>query len=188
MASSRTHTSGGRAAVVALAAATGLMLTGCGEDEPAAEGSAENVLGDVAEDEAPEEEPEIPFDEIPGDELVEPAFDGLYDDEFLADIDSYLERPVVLSGEVADLLTDGVFAMTAADDPGIAPILVVTSDAVPEIADGVPVTVTGTLEDALEMGAVEQMPDFELDDPLFEQYAGAPFVFAETVEVSPAAG
>ncbi|CCG05510.1 hypothetical protein [Blastococcus saxobsidens] len=183
----RSRTATSRAAAAALAAAAGLLLAGCGGDEPATDAPAaeepiEDVLDDVAEGESPGDEPDIPFEEIPGDELVEPAFDGLYDDEFLAEIDFYLERPVVLSGEVVDVLTDGVFAMSAAEDPGVPPILVVNSEPMPEIAAGVPVRVAGTLEDALEVGTGEQVQDLGLDDPLFEEYAGAPLLLAETVE------
>lgn len=165
--------------VAALAAATGLMLTGCGEDDPAAVEPVEEVI----EDEPSAEEPETP----PGD-LAEPAFDGPYGEGFLIDAEAYLDLPVVLSGEVADVLTDGVFAMAAAEEPGVTPILVVSGDPLPEVESGVPVTVTGTLQDPVEVGEVGQVPDFALNDPLFEDYAGAPLVFAESVEVSPAGG
>ncbi|TFV63485.1 hypothetical protein E4P41_04305 [Geodermatophilus sp. DF01-2] len=170
---------------MAIAATTGLLLTGCGEETPAAEEEpVEDVLEDVREDESPADEPEIPFEEIPGDELVEPVFDGLYDEGFLADIDAYLDREVVLSGEVADVLSETAFAMTAAGNPAVEPIVVVTPDPVPAVEPGAPVRVAGTLEAAFQILAVEEEQGIELEDPLFEEYAGSPFLLADTVEVT----
>ncbi len=157
---SKTHARRLRTAVATGVAAAALGLAGCGEDP-----------GTV-------DVPEVG----PGSELAEPAFEGQFGEDFLADVDGFTGRQVTVSGEVAEVLQPQVFALTSASD-AVEPILVVGGEVPGSLEAGTPVQVSGSLEQGFDVVDVEDRVGFDLDDPLFEQYSGAPFLIAGTVQV-----
>ncbi|RFU21351.1 hypothetical protein [Geodermatophilus marinus] len=176
----RTHRT--RTALTGLAAAAVLGLAGCGGDDAdtALPGTGDTGAGEDTTGEDALETLE------PDDELVEPpVFAGGYGPDFVSDVDQYAQQQVQLDGQVTEVIQPGFFAMTAPDDPSVAPLLVVDTEAgsTGSLDPGTPVQVTGTLEEGFDVPTVESDQGVDLDDALFEPYAGQPFVVTDSVAV-----
>ncbi|MGY1709211.1 hypothetical protein ACI8AC_06825 [Geodermatophilus sp. SYSU D00758] len=172
----RTHRT--RTALTGLAAAVVLGLSGCGDDEPVATGPQETADDTVAATEDPVDE-EIE----PGGELTEPAFEGDYTEDFIDRAGGYTGEQVTLRGTVGEVLQPGLFTLTSTEDTSAAPILVIGIEAPESIDAGTPAQVTGTLMEGFEVTDVEDQQGVDLDDPLFEQYSGQPYLNADSVEL-----
>lgn len=144
------------------AAALGLSACGTAADEPGTdvEGAQEQ-----------------PAAQQPG------PYAGPYDEAFAEDVAAHADEEVVLTAEVDTIVSPVAFTITSADDPGVAPLLVVNFDADaagPE--EGEVVEVTGRLHEAYNVPTVEEDIGRAPAEDLLAHYDGQPFVHATNVE------
>lgn len=106
-------------------------------------------------------------------------YDGAYDSDFADDMDSYVGQEVTLSAEVAEVVSDKAFSIAGGD---VEALLIVGAESQNDIEPGQLVKVTGTVKKALTVTELEDELQFELDDNLFIDWEGEPYVVATKVD------
>lgn len=166
---SRVHPA--RSAVLAVAVGSALALASCAEG--ATSGSEEDV--DVRDLQQADEVQDV--DTGP--------YDGVYDREFSADVYAYEDETVTVSADVAEVLSPTSLVLAGTEDTEVEPLLVVGATEVGDLSEGQAVEVTGTAHGSFDVAEAEALLGVDLDDPLYEDHVGLPYL--EAAEVQPAA-
>lgn len=114
-------------------------------------------------------------------------FDGTYDQGFLDDVDVRKGQTVTVSANVNKIIAPDAFTIAGTEDTTVDPLLVLHKDAEPELKPELTVKVTGTVHVAFDLPAVEQDLGVDLDDALFEDWNGKPYLEASKIDTSVAA-
>ena len=114
-------------------------------------------------------------------------FDGPYNQEFFDDLDVREGETVTVSANVNEIFTPEAFTIAGTEDTTVDPLLVVHKDAEPELKPELTVKVTGTARTAFDLPAVEKDLGVDLDDTLFEDWDGKPYLQASMIDTSVAA-
>ncbi|WP_156642309.1 hypothetical protein [Arthrobacter sp. B6] len=114
-------------------------------------------------------------------------FDGPYDQDFLDDVDVREGQEVTVSANVNEIITPEAFTIAGTEDTTVDPLLVLHKNAEPELKPELTVKVTGTVHTAFDLPAVEKDLDVDLDDALFEDWDGKPYLKASEIDTSVAA-
>lgn len=158
-----------RALAAGVMAVAALGLTACGEDEDTAGTETGASVEDVQEG---------------ADEDAAGPYDGVYDSSFYDDVESYDGETVTLSADVNEVLTPTSFTIAGTDDTEVEELLVVSADASNDLAADLTVEVTGMVHDAFDLTTAEEDLGTDLDDALYEDWDGEPFVEATLVDTS----
>ncbi|MDN5750955.1 MAG: hypothetical protein L0H64_21015 [Pseudonocardia sp.] len=160
-----THKRGlaGRAALVGVAAASTLLLSACG-DTAGSEAGAD--VADIQQE---------PTEDI-----------GVFDQPDFADPASFVGQTVTVSAEVNDLISTQAFTIAGTLQTGADELLIVSADAGIPITEDSAVEVTGTVMERFDVAGVEEFVGGDLDDGLFEDFTGEPYIQAESIELIPA--
>lgn len=151
---------------------TALGVASCGTEGPETGADVEDVQ------EAPEE--------TETNNAANP-FDGPYDQGFLDDVDVREGQEVTVSANVNEIITPEAFTIAGTEDTTVDPLLVLHKNAEPELKPDLTVKVTGTVQVAFDLPAVEKDLDVDLDDALFEDWDGKPYLQASEIDTSVAA-
>lgn len=154
-----------RLALVGVAAASTLLLGACGDTA----GSEAGV--DVA------------------DVQQEPDADaGVFDTPDYADPASFVGQTVTVSAEVNDLISTQAFTIAGTLQTSADELLIVSAAGGPAITEDSAVEVTGTVMERFDVVGAEEFVGGDLDEGLFGDYNGEPYIQAETIELIPATG
>lgn len=154
----------GRAALVGVAAASTLLLSACGDTA----GSEAGV--DVA------------------DIQQEPTEDiGVFDQPDFADPLSFVGQTVTVSAEVNDLISTQAFTIAGTLETGADELLIVSAAGGPAVTDDSVVKVTGTVMERFDVAGAEEFVGADLDDGLYGDFNGEPYIQADTIELIPLA-
>lgn len=96
-------------------------------------------------------------------------------------------QTVTVSANVNEIITPEAFTIAGTEDTTVDPLLVLHKDAEPELKPELTVKVTGTVHVAFDLPAVEKDLDVDLDDALFEDWDGKPYLQASMIDTSVAA-
>lgn len=162
------------AAVVLPFAALG--LAGCNSTSGSEQGAD---VEDVAEENVEEEN--VAADE-PAD--VELAYDGVYDQAFYDDFDSYVGEKVTVSANVDEVVSNKSFTIAGTDDTSVEEVLVLHEKKLSEINEGLTVKVTGKVMESFDVPTVEEEMNVDLDDESFEDWDGEHYIKATNVDTS----
>lgn len=169
------HTWLRRTAVASILPFAALGLTGCDTSGTEEGADVEDVVEEDADAGAAVEE-----------ETVEP-YDGLYDQAFYDEKDTYIGEEVILSADVNEIVSPSSFTIAGTDDTTVEPLLVVSAEEMSEVEPGLTVEVTGIVHEAFDLPTVEEEMDLELEDETFEDWDGQSYVEATNVDTSVAA-
>lgn len=161
-----------RARVTALAAIPliGIGLVGCSEDTAGPETGTD--VEDIQEQDVAEE-----------DGLTDATvpYHGPYDETFKDNVDDWVDQDVTVSADLNEVLTDRWFTIAGTDDTSVDALLVLHRD--PGAFDpGETVEVTGTVHGEFVLIDVEMELDTDLDDEVFGQWEGEPYIDATAVD------
>lgn len=107
---------------------------------------------------------------------------GPYDRAFADDLDAYAVEEMTLTGEVGTVVSPVAFTIAPADDPDVAPLLVLNFDedaARPE--EGRTVEVVGTIHEAYNVPDAEENLRTPPGPEVLAYYDGRPFFSATSV-------
>lgn len=153
-----------RTAVVGVFAVSALTLTGCSDDTAGPETGTD--VEDIQEEEA-----------------VGP-YDGLYDTTFYDNIDSYVGEEVTVSADVNEIVSPTSLTIAGTEDTDVEPMLVVSADEVSGLEPDLTVRVTGTVHEAFDLPTVEDEMGLDLDDELYDEFDGEPYIEATSIDTS----
>ncbi|MEX5300388.1 hypothetical protein RCG67_16615 [Kocuria sp. CPCC 205292] len=166
-----------RKAAVGLLAVAGLALAGCGADEPDTGTEVEDITeGDVAETSPP-------ATEVPPAAPATP-YGGAYNRQFYDDRAVYEGQDVTLSAEVEEVVSPSALTIGDPDDLTLDPLLVVHDLDVPDLEEGQTLEVVGMVQEGFEVTAAEELVGVDLEDALFEDHAGDPWLHATDATVT----
>ncbi|MFI7494917.1 hypothetical protein ACH9D2_09400 [Kocuria sp. M4R2S49] len=172
--STREHHSTRKAAVSLLAAA-GLALAGCGADEPETGTEVEDITeGEVAETSPPPDTGAAPMT----------PYGGAYNRQFYDDRAVYEGQDVTLSAEVEEVVSPSALTVGDPDDLTLDPLLVVHDLDVPDLQEGQTLEVVGMVQEGFEVAAAEEQLGVDLEDALFEDHVGDPWLHATDATVT----
>lgn len=160
------------------------MATGCGAadtpeadtDPPAARSQtpAEQVSGS----------PQVSASSPTAGEQATIAYTGPYDEDFTGLLPTYNGQQVSLTGEVRDLIRSrSSYELGDPADPDLDPLLISARYAVPDVAEGTRVEVTGIVREAFEPPVVEEAVEDEAQIGFYDQHRGQPYLDEARVEV-----
>lgn len=160
-----------------LFAVAGLGLAGCGTEGSETGTDVEDVTdGEVLESSPPAEDAPAEGAE---DGIAAEGYVGPYDQDFSDRSTTYVGQEVTLSAEVSETVSPEAFTIAGAVDP----LLIVESQELPAVDTGQVVEVTGTVQDDFAVTDVEEDLGTELEDELFSDYEGRPYVMATSAEI-----
>jgi hypothetical protein len=151
-----------RVALVGVAAASTLLLGACGDTA----GTEAGV--DVADI---QQEPDA----------------GVFDQPDFTDPMSFVGQTVTVSAEVNDLISTQAFTIAGTLQTSADELLIVSADPEMAIDENSAVEVTGVVMERFDVVGAEEFVGGDLDDGLFGDWDGEPYIQAETVEILPAA-
>jgi hypothetical protein len=131
----------------------------------------------VNEVEDPEEVPDVRGEDDPTD-----IFTGAYDSEFREDMTAYTGQEVTLTAEVDEVLSPEAFSITSPDGEDVEPLLVLADGSSGAVEAGSAVTIAATPFDEFDPAEAEQQIEVDLEDDLYADWEGEPFLVATTVE------
>ncbi|QNG55280.1 hypothetical protein H6H00_01205 [Pseudonocardia petroleophila] len=149
-----------------MAATSALLLTACGDTAGSEAGA------DVAD--------------IQQEPVVDDA--GVFDTPDYADPMSFVGQTVTVSAEVNDLISTQAFTIAGTLQTGADELLIVGAEPAAAITEDSAVEVTGTVMERFDVPGAEAFAGTDLDDGLFTDYDGEPYIQAETIELLPATG
>lgn len=149
-------------------------LVGCNSTSGTEEGAD---VEDVVEEEAPAEE-------APAEDMAAGPYDGVYDQTFYDEMDSYVGEEVILSADVNEIISPTSFTIAGTDDTTVEALLVVSAEEMSEVTPGLTVEVTGIVQEAFDLPTVEEELGIDLDDAAFEDWDGEPYVEATAIDTS----
>ncbi len=169
-----------RLMVAGIFAVAGLGLAGCNTAGP-----EEGVdVEDISEGEVAESSPaaEAEMTETPEAGLGM-GYNGLYDQTFYDSADTYVGQEVTVSAELTENLSDDTFVIAGADGTAVDPLLIVEEVEVPSMVEGEVVQLTGTVQENFDVAAAEELLGIELEDELYADYVGEPYLSISSGEV-----
>ncbi|THJ66559.1 hypothetical protein E8P82_08900 [Arthrobacter echini] len=156
-------------------AVAGLALAGCNTEGPEEGVDVEDISeGDVASSSPAAETP-----------MAGEGYSGLYDQNFYdeARADAYAGQEVTVSAEVTETLSDDTFVIAGTANTAVDPLLIVEEEEIPPVDVGQVVQVTGTVMQDFDVAAAEEMLGIDLDDELYADFIGEPYVSITSGEV-----
>lgn len=158
-------------------AVAGLALAGCNTEGPEEGTDVEDITeGEVLESSPPPEDTET-------EAVLGEGFVGPYDQTFLDESETYAGQEVTLSAEVTETLSTDTFVIAGADGTAVEPLLIVESEEIPALDDGQVVEVTGIVQQGFDVAATEEELGIDLEDELYADYVGEPYVMATSGEI-----
>jgi hypothetical protein len=154
-----------------------LGLAGCGTSGPETGTDVEDV-----QEENVVEEPTAEETAVEGT-----IYDGVYDRDFYDDLDSYERQSVTVSAEVNEIISPSSFTIAGTDETTVEALLVVHDKQLSELQPELTVKVTGTVHKAFDLPTVEEETGLDLEDELYEEWDGEPYIQATEVDTSVAA-
>lgn len=109
--------------------------------------------------------------------------DAAYDQAFVEEIDSHISETVTLSAKVDDDITPKFFSIAGTEDTEVEPLLVMHGEDTMDVQDGLTVEVTGTVQDAFDVQAVEENMGVDLNESALENWNGDPYLEATEISV-----
>ncbi|MEX5302312.1 hypothetical protein [Kocuria sabuli] len=158
-----------RTLAAGLFAVAGLGLAGCGSEGPETGTDVE----DITDGEVVESSPAATQD------AGAMAYAGDYNQDFYDESTTYVGQQVTLSAEVSETLSPDAFAIAGAVDP----LLIIESEEIPALDTGQVVQVTGTVQDDFDVVTVEEELGVDLEDGVFADFEGEPYIMATSGEV-----
>lgn len=166
-----------RNAAVGLLAVAGLALTGCGAEEPDAGTDVEDITeGEVVESSPPDA---VGPPAAPGT-----PYGGAYNRQFYDDRLVYEGQDVTLTAEVEEVVSPSALTIGDPDDVTLDPLLVVHDLDVPDLEEGQTLEVVGVVQEGFEVTAAAEEVGVELEDELFEDHVGDPWLHATEATVT----
>lgn len=165
-----------KAATLSILPITALGVAGCNSTSGPETGT--DVEDIVEEDELIDEE-DVAEE---ADPALEP-YDGAYNQDFYDDAESYVGQEVTVSADVTATLTDDSFVIAGGPDTTVDPLLVIEEQEIPPLDVGQAVKLTGTVEQAFDVAAVEEEFGIDLEDELFADYVGDPYLAVTSAEI-----
>lgn len=163
MLTTRNRGRAGRAALVGIAATSALLLTACGDTAGSEAGA------DVADI---QQEPDVDA--------------GVFDTPDFADPMSFVGQTVTVSAEVNDVISTQAFTIAGTLQTSADELLILAADPGVAITEESAVEVTGTVMERFDVLGAEEFVAGDLDDGLFADWNGEPYIQADTVELIPA--
>jgi hypothetical protein len=173
-----------RKAAVSVLAIAGLALTGCGgteEDEAGTE--VEDITGGEVAETPPAEQ--TPPAEAEGTQTRMPFY-GAYDRQFVDDQAVHEGQEVTLTAEIVEVVSSHALEIGDPNDLTLDPLLVVHDLGATGLEPDQAVEVVGTVMASFELATVEEEFGQSLEDELYTDYEGDPYVLA--TEVTPTEG
>lgn len=162
------------ASALALAAATTAGCAGTEEPEPGADAPAQE--GTTA----------APQTSAPASTAADLAYDGPYDEEFVAELPDYAGRQVRLTGTVGDFVRSrSAYVLTGPDGGDPAPLLVSARYTAPDVSEGAVVEVTGTVREDFDPPAAEGAAGDGEESGFYQEHAGEAYLDEATVDSAP---
>lgn len=162
------------ASALALAAATTAGCAGTEEPEPGADTPAQAETTGAAQTSAPASTAETAADL---------AYDGPYDEQFVAELPDYAGQQVRLTGTVGDFVRSrSAYVLTGPDGGGPTPLLVSARYTAPEVSEGAVVEVTGTVREDFNPPAAEGAAGDGEESGFYEEHAGEAYLDEATVD------
>lgn len=152
-------------ATAGVVAVSAFGLTACSDDTAGPETGTD--VADIQEDDGP--------------------YNGAYDSRFYDEFDSYEGEEVTVSADVNQVVSPSSFIIAGTDDTDVEPLLVISATEVAGLAPDLTVAVTGTVQRAFDLTAVEEELDVDLDDDAYGVYDQQPYIVATSVDTSVAA-
>ncbi|GAA2176909.1 hypothetical protein GCM10009784_25420 [Arthrobacter parietis] len=165
-----------KAAMLSILPITAFGVAGCNSTSGPETGT--DVEDIVEEDELIDEE-DVAEE---ADPALEP-YDGAYDQDFYDDAENYVGQEVTVSADVTATLTDDSFVIAGGPDTTVDPLLVIEEQEIPPLDVGQAVKLTGTVEQAFDVAAVEEEFGIDLEDELFADYVGDPYLAVTSAEI-----
>ena len=169
-----------RAAALSIVPVAALGLVGCNSTSGTEDGAD---VEDIVEEE-PAAEEAVAEESVAGDPAVAGPYNGVYDQTFYDEMDSYVGEEVTVSADVNEILTPMSFTIAGTDDTTVEALLVLHDMELPEVTAGLTVGVTGTVQEAFDLPTVEEEMGVDLDDAAFEDWDGEPYIEATSVDTS----
>jgi hypothetical protein len=180
-----THTT--RKAAVSLLAVAGLALAGCGGGEDEAGTEVDDITGGEVQETAPAEETPAPEETPPaaGETTLPGAtpYGGAYNQDFADDQAVYEGQEVTLSAEIVEVVSDNALEIGDPGDINLEPLLVMHDLGATGLEPDQTVEVVGTVMTSFELATVEEELGVELEDEVYTDYEGDPWLHA--TEVTP---
>ena len=162
-----------RAALLGTIPALALGLTGCNQSEPVDGGEAE--AGDVLENEL----------DADVNEDVADVYDGPYDEDLYNYVQNdWANEQVTVSAKVNEILSPEVFTIAGTDDTTVDPLPILHQDPLDDLARDLVVRVTGIARVSFDIATVEEEMGIDLDDELFGEWEGQPYIEASVVDTT----
>ncbi|MEX5302313.1 hypothetical protein [Kocuria sabuli] len=162
------------ASALALAVATTAGCAGTEEPEPGADTPVQELTTGAPQTTAPAST---------AGTAAELAYDGPYDEEFVAELPDYAGRQVRLTGTVGDFVRSrSAYVLTGPDGGDPAPLLVSARYTAPDVAEGTAVQVTGTLREDFDPLAAEGAAGDDEEAGFYEEHAGEAYLDEATVD------
>ncbi|MFE7628871.1 hypothetical protein [Kocuria sp. NPDC057446] len=163
-----------RKAAVSVLAVAGLALAGCGNGEDEAGTEVEDITGgEVAE---------TPPAEAEGTQTRMPFY-GAYDQQFVDDQAVYEGQEVTLTAEVVEVVSSHALEIGDPNDITLDPLLVMHDLGATGLEPDQAVEVVGTVMASFDLATVEEEFGQSLEDELYTDYEGDPYLLA--TEVTP---
>lgn len=112
------------------------------------------------------------------------AYDGLYDTEFYGELDSYDGEEVTVEADVAEVLSASSFTIAGTDDTSVDEMLVLRASDIAELEPGLTTSFSGTVHQEFDLATVEDELGVDLDDTLYEDWDGQPYIEAADIDTS----
>lgn len=165
-----------KAATLSILPVTVLGVAGCNSTSGPETGTD---VEDIVEEEELIDEEDVAEE---ADPALEP-YDGAYDQDFYDDAESYVGQEVTVSADVTETLSDDTFVIAGGPDTTVDPLLIVENQEIPPLDVGQAVKLTGTVKQAFDVAVAEEELGIDLEDELYEDYAGDPYLSVTSAEV-----
>lgn len=169
----RTTTAAGVLAVAVLG------IAGCGADEADTGTDVEDITeGEVIETPVPGATETVV---APAPAPVGSPYVGPYNRQFFDDQLTYEGQEVTLTAEIEEIVSPQALEISDPNDIELDPLLVIHDLDQPDLEEDQVVEVIGTVQASFDQTVVEQDLGIDLDDEMFADYAGEPYVQATEV-------
>lgn len=169
-----------KAATLSILPVTALGITACNGTAGSEEGAD---VEDVVEGEEVINESAVAEE---ADAAAEP-YDGAYDATFYDEVNTYVGEEVTLSADVNEVIDATSFTIAGTDDTTVDALLVVHPEDAPDVTNDLTISVTGTVMEVFDLATVEEEMGVDLDDALYEDWDGEPYLEATSIDTSVAA-